>query len=332
MDEANEMTEARLRELEEELKKVYAEAQTDISKRLDAFERWFSAADKRMREKLQAGKLSEKKYKAWRLTQVRQSEQYSAVRDKIAVRMTRANEIAAAYVNDATPGIYTLNRNYSAYQIEQAENVDFALLDERTVRRLAMYDPDLVPNYPVERAVDRGIDLDYSKRQINSVVQSGILTGKTIPDIAADLRSRIESLNHTSAVRLARTACTAAQNGGRLDGLLAAEELGLSPKKEWMAALDDRTRHSHALLDGVAIGTDETFSNGCRYPGDPRGAPEEVYNCRCTLVASFGGESGGYRRAQNSEPGKTRAKNEVIPDMTFAKWLEWKEERIRRAK
>nr|DAK83485.1 MAG TPA: minor capsid protein [Caudoviricetes sp.] len=56
-----------------------------------------------------------------------------------------------------------------------------------------------------------------------------------------------------------------------------------------MATLDSRTRDSHRQLDGEAAGDDGRFSNGPRYPGDPTGPASEVWNCRCTLVASIPG-------------------------------------------
>ena len=77
-----------------------------------------------------------------------------------------------------------------------------------------------------------------------------------------------------------------------------------------MATLDNRTRHSHATLDGEVVDNDKKFSNGCRFPGDPNGPPTEIYNCRCTLVSAIDGidTSSGKRRARNLETGK----NEVI--------------------
>lgn len=36
----------------------------------------------------------------------------------------------------------------------------------------------------------------------------------------------------------------------------------------------------------LLVGDDGRFSNGLRYPGDPEGPAAEVWNCRCTLVAS----------------------------------------------
>ena len=39
----------------------------------------------------------------------------------------------------------------------------------------------------------------------------------------------------------------------------------------------------------LLVGDDGRFSNGLRYPGDPAGPASEVWNCRCTLVASVPG-------------------------------------------
>lgn len=256
---------------------------------------------------------TEQDYKHWRLNQMARGERYQAMREKVAQRMTAANEVAVSYTNDATPGIYSLNRNYAAYTIEQvASNADFTLWDEQTVKRLIVEEPDLMPYYPKKRAVKRGIDLAYGKKQITASVTSSILQGKSIKGIADDLQERITTMNRSSAIRTARTAVTGAQNAGRMDSYAAAK-MGVKLKKEWLATLDARTRHSHAMLDGEQVAQDKKFSNGCRFPGDPQGPAWEIYNCRCTLIAAVDG-------VDDTSDALRRDRDGLLPDMTFAQW------------
>lgn len=253
-------------------------------------------------------------------------KRYEALRDKVANRYTNANETAVAYVNDATPGIYTLNRNYAAYKIEQvSDSADFTLWDEQTVRRLVVEQPDLMPYYPPQRALQRGIDLKYGKQQITASVTSSILQGKSIPRIANDLQRRMQDMNRTSAIRTARTAVTGAQNAGRLDTYRAAQDMGIKLKKRWLATLDNRTRHAHAMLDGQTVDVDKPFKvDGYEimYPGDTSAPGYLVYNCRCTQIAEVDGEdtNSGGRRARDPKTGKSV----LVEDMTYAEWAWWK--------
>ena len=82
--------------------------------------------------------------------------------------------------------------------------------------------------------------------------------------------------------------------------------MGISLKQEWVAALDNRTRHSHRQLDGEKAEVGGTFSNGCRFPGDPQGRYAEICNCRCTLVAAVEGfETDDAKRASKLPKGLT---------------------------
>jgi len=86
------------------------------------------------------------------------------------------------------------------------------------------------------------------------------------------------------AMRIARTETTTAMNTA-MD--VAAEQTGIMIEKVWIASIDDRTRDSHADLDGVQVPKNEPFrtsnGNSLDYPGDPNGRPEEIINCRCTV-------------------------------------------------
>lgn len=299
------MTDKELEKLERRIASVYRQASDDLKETIDAYFASFAKRDEKMKSligtKLNGQIWTEEDYKLWRLAQIGRGERFKALRDKIAQRMTEANEVAVAYSNDATPGIYSLNRNYIAYSIDTATGgkitlphgasagVDFTLWDEQTVKRLIVKKPDLMPYYPEERALKRGIDLEFGKKQITKTVTSSILQGKSIPQMAKDLRRNIASMNQVSAVRAARTATTAAENAGRQDGFIAAEKMGIKCPKSWRATKDNRTRHDHGLADSQVVDSKDPFIVGgfkMMFPGDKSmGAPgHELYNCRCTMI------------------------------------------------
>ena len=323
-DAAHLQTDKELAKLEKRIAKIYKEAAEDLQKTIDDYFAKFAKRDAKQKERLEAGEITEQEYKQWRLAQMGRGERFKALQSRVAERYTEANETAVRYVNDATPGIYSLNRNYSAYTIEKvAGNVGFDLWDEQTVKRLIVDNPEVMPYYPPEKALKRGIDLAYGKKQISASVTSSILQGKSIPGIAKDLQTRIPEMNKASAIRTARTAVTGAQNAGRMDSYVSAEKMGIKVRKEWLATLDGRTRHSHAMLDGKVVDKDKKFENGCMFPGDPNGPPWETYNCRCALIAAVDGvdTSNAQRRVRNPETGK----NELVSDMTYSEWAGWKE-------
>ena len=329
-DYAHKLTDEQLAELERRIANLYKEAADELTDTVKAYFEQFIKRDAAMKEKLDAGEITEQQYKQWRLAQIGRGKRFEALRDKVAERYTDANATAVAYVNDATPGIYSLNRNYSAYKIEQvSDKADFTLWDEQTVKRLIVEQPDLMPYYPPKRALQRGIDLKYGKQQITASVTSSILQGKSIPKIANDLQSRMQNMSRTSAIRTARTAVTGAQNAGRLDTYRSAQDMGIKLKKRWLATLDNRTRHAHAMLDGQTVDIDKPFKvDGYElmYPGDSSAPGYLVYNCRCTQIAEVDGEDtgSGGRRAIDPETGESV----LVEDMTYAEWAGRKKQSV----
>ena len=55
-----------------------------------------------------------------------------------------------------------------------------------------------------------------------------------------------------------------------------ASKDGIILDKQWLATKDERTRDSHAHLDGEIRKWNERFSNGLRYPQDPQGKAGEL--------------------------------------------------------
>ena len=328
-DEGELLTERELAKLEKRIRQEYGAAQKELADTITQYFADLAARDEQMKKLIgteQNGKTwTEADYRQWRLAQIGRGERFQALQRRIAERYTNARETAERYVNDATPGIYSLNRNYAAYTIEQvAGDVGFDLWDEQTVRRLLVEQPALMPHYPEKRAIKRGIDLAYGQRQIDAIVTSGILRGKSLKDMADDLQERIQTISRNSALRAARTAVTGAQNAGRTDSYAAAEKMGVKTKRQWVATLDNRTRHEHGELDGQVVAVDEPFEidgYSLMFPGDPAGPPHLIYNCRCRIKAVVEGhEQSGQRRARDPETGQ----NVLIENMSYEEWAGWK--------
>lgn len=329
-DEGHRLTDLELAKLEQRVASVYREAWDDLEKTVIDYFNQFIERDEKTKKLIgtiiNGKEFTERDYQQWRLAQIGRGEKFDNLAVKVAQRCTKANEVAVAYTNDTTPGIYSLNRNYAAYTIEQvAPNADFTLWDEQTVKRLIVEEPDLMPYYPPKRALNRGIDLAYGKRQITASVTSSILQGKNIKHIADDLQSRINTMNRDSAIRTARTAVTGAQNAGRMDSYVAAQKMGIELERAWVATLDNRTRHQHAMMDGQKAPIDKPFKMdgyNIMYPGDMSAPGYLVYNCRCTLVAAVKGvdTSDAKRRARDPETGEAV----LIENMSYAEWANWK--------
>ena len=323
-------TDKELEALEKRIAQVFKEAEKDLDKEVKEYFAKFKLRDKEMQALVNAGEVTQAEYQRWRLTQMGRGQRFEALRDKVAERYTQANEVANAYVNDMTPSIYSLNRNYEAYTIEKTVGCcDFTLWDESTVRRLLVEQPDLMPYYPPSRALNRGIDLAYGKSQITKHVTSGIIRGLAPGKIATELMANLTGMNRASAVRAARTGITAAQNGGRMDSYAAAEKMGIKIRRRWSCSKDDRTRHTHGMADGQIVeGTKTPFVVGgykMMFPCDASmGAPgHEIYNCRCKMSSP---EKDGII----AEPREMRVRNpetgewELVNEMTYSEWLDWK--------
>ena len=305
---------------------MYSDTLDGLQKDSKSFFDWFEKEDKKQLEKLENGEITEKQYKEWRLEQVRKSDRFKTMQKKLADRMLKANQIALAYANGDMAVIYALNRNFAEYEVEGIfGNLNFTLWDESTVKRLIVEEPDLLPDYPEELAVDRGIDLKYNQEQVRRTVTSGILRGKAVPDIASELMDRLPEINRNSAIRAARTAITSAQNAGRQDTYKAAADMGIKVRKRWIATKDGRTRHAHQKLDGQTVDWNESFSSELgkiRYPGDPRAKPALIYNCRCTLrTVEKPGIEAEPRQMRVRDP--VTGKNVLVNEMTYEEWEEW---------
>lgn len=209
------------------------------------------------------------------------------------------------------------------YKSEEEERT-FTIVNEDAVARLRKDGKiDLPPkkmNIPKDErwnmktlysATLHGIENGDSAKDIANAIFPEIMKKSKTKGVSEDQMKGIIKKNQDSAIRNARTMVTGAQNLGRLDSFLALQAQGVVQRKIWEATPDDRTRKSHIDIDGEEAELSEKFSNGCMYPGDGNGPPDEVWNCRCSMdtrIIGFTKASGevvnlnrGYDRTLHDE-------------------------------
>lgn len=319
MDYGHEQTEEKLKKLEKRIATVFGDALKELKEESKEFFDWFQKEDEKKKLQLENEEITEEQYKKWRLEQIRKSSRYKTLEKKLAQRVTEANKIAVAYINNDMAAIFALNHNFSAFELEQmAGDLSFTLWNEDTVRLLVEENPDILPDL----SIDEEKDIDWNRKQVNKAILSGILQGKSVDKIADDLVNRLKDINQNAAIRNARTATTAAENAGRQESYKRAAEMGIQFRKRWVATLDGRTRDSHRDLDGQTVDWDKPFKSKLgkiRYPGDKSAKPADVWGCRCTMrtVEKEGIEAEPrQRRARDPKTGK----NVLIADMTYKEW------------
>ncbi len=336
MDELRKKTDKELAKLEKKLDSVYRQAEKDIAEKWDEYmkeaaekleplEKAYASAkasgDKEAIE--QTGKaLGQEKFR-----QTLQNARFKDMLDETTEKIADVNKIALSYINDEQPKVYSNNYNGTLKEVKNDikglnTGVKFNMVDERTVKELARK-KDLLYS---QKTLNRAKDKKWNLKALTSQVTQGILQGESVPDIAKRLAA-VSDMNRTSCIRNARTMTTTSENSGRLAGLKEAEEKGIVYEKQWMATNDDRTRESHAELDGVSVPVDEPFPNGLMYPGDMSGDAEEVYNCRCSMVRNLIGfrstdgdvvEVGDIERYERRTPAaaKTETPTEIAEEIT----------------
>lgn len=281
---ADKETDKQLEETEKQLVVLYTILLAALLKSAKKYLEKHQKQDSKMLSRLEKGEITKKELEDWRKATFTTGRSWTKFEKAFTAETTATNQEAMKVVSEQLEKTFELNANYTAYQIEtKARIVDvFDLVDKPTIERIMKQRPDLFPQPSVNVAIDQL----WNRKQLNGAILQGILNGESIPKIAKRL-SEVAIKDYKVAVRNARTATTGAENGGRVYSYERAEEMGIELEQEWLATLDGRTRHSHRQLDGEKIKVGGTFSNGCKFPGDPDGAPSETQNCRCTLVAAL---------------------------------------------
>ena len=141
------------------------------------------------------------------------------------------------------------------------------------------------------------INRDLMEDQMNELKKSTALVNKTIQRKIGELDNQTEEgikgiYKSYDASKIAVTGTTGAFNAGLFK---AMKDAGIK-KKTWLSMRDGAVRNrkeNHLMPDnGESIPIDQPFLlrnrigeyDAMMYPGDPAGSPENIINCRCTVI------------------------------------------------
>jgi SPP1 gp7 family putative phage head morphogenesis protein len=289
-DPAHLATDDLIAKIEKEITKEYKQAHKEVASKMDDYLKRFATKDKTWQKWVESGKKTKDEYKKWKTGQILMGKRWGDLKETLSQDYTNAAKISQSIANGYRAEAYAINHNYTTYEIEKASrlNTSYSLYSRESVERMYRNNPKLYhdPGKKISQAIREGKQMDWNRRRIQSVITQGILQGESVPDLTKRLE-RVTGGDHAAAIRNARTMITGAQNAGRIDAMDRAKGMGIPVKKQWLATLDDRTRHEHRELDGMIVETDEPFEVGdykIMFPGDPDAEPEMAYNCRCTLL------------------------------------------------
>lgn len=273
-------------QMERRLAKEYKQAEKEIQEKMEAWFAQFEKQDKQWKELVDKGEKTQTEYAEWRKSKYLFGKKWTEQKESIAQELLKLRTSTMKETRKMLPEIMAANYNFATYQVEHdgGINTSFALMNKEAVESIVRENPNMLPP-PKDPAKYSAKLLKRYKITMQSCMIQGIMQGESIPKLAKRIAERTGEQDRKAAVRNARTAATAAQNKGRSDAYKRAQSKGVEMEKMWLATMDNRTRHSHRWLDEERQPLDGTFSNGCEYPGDPKGDPAEVYNCRCSMRA-----------------------------------------------
>lgn len=281
-----------LSNLEDRLSSVYKEAADGVQRSLDNFLESYQSRAVEME-----ANLSPEEYSMWLSNNVLRTRQMQAQIESLSHDLANVDKIAIQMINGELPEVYASSYNFGIYRADMQRqlwggytNASFSIYNADALRIIETEDPDLIPWKPLEPDEDK--DLAWNRKHIQNAITQGILQGDSIPQLSQRLLP-IVNMDENASRRTARTAYTSIQNQARRDATQAVRDAGIPMDEPWMSVLQQNTRDTHLMLHGTLPNEDGLYGEGIilsgnllRFPADPLGDPEQIYNCQCR-VQSF---------------------------------------------
>jgi uncharacterized protein with gpF-like domain len=169
----------------------------------------------------------------------------------------------------------------AAFEKSGAGAGEFKQSEDEVADRLAEAQRAFVAEQAAEQ-IERVINT--TRQQVDAIITQGTREGVGIDEIARRIRSTGRDMARFRSELIARTEVHKAGMKAQDE---AARATGVAKRREWVAAIDGRTRDdrfSHVDADGEIVDMDGEFERTgerLRYPGDSLGSAGNIINCRC---------------------------------------------------
>jgi multidrug efflux pump subunit AcrA (membrane-fusion protein) len=130
------------------------------------------------------------------------------------------------------------------------------------------------------------VELMIRRSKFVNVVQTTedqIAKETMIQRITAQVRQTFEGIRANRIPAIVNTTVNSAFESGQME----AFRISAVQQKQWLSQRDGKVRESHDLVDGQQVAINQAFDVmgvPLEFPGDPGGPPEEIINCRCTMI------------------------------------------------
>ena len=270
MDRGHEYTDKQIELLEQKLARHYKSVSDKAKRKLLRYLKEHQERYEELWRQLDEGEITEAQFEYL----IESDNELETLQGELVNDYVEGDAKAMAIVGAALGAIYAFNHNDQGERMATKTGIKIPKIRKRM----------LPPPNP-----DKMKDRIWHRIKIRIVVNRGVKKGRTTTEVADEL-NRVTNMDLNAAYRAARTACTNAENQGKLNAMFVLrDKYGVDVKKQWYATLDNRTRTQHREMHGEIQELEMPFTNGLLYPADPDGAPSEVWNCRCTLIDVMNG-------------------------------------------
>ena len=277
-DRAHRLTDEKLEQMGKRLSAIYSDKKKELNKATEKFYKSIEEESKELLEVYNNAESREEKQKARKAyvrfykNDVTKRKEYDLMVAALLALLFEANEKSAQTINKQMDEIYTLNYN----GINQSLAKDFEGFEYR--------EEETIKSGVKERHISKPKDASWNAKNIRNAVVLGAFLMLKPKKVFQRTINIVVKRNLDVTENGAVTMYTRAENKGRNDAIIQAQEAGYNIKKKWNAVMDNVTRQSHVLLNGVKIRVRGDFLPNLAYPGDPRAPLDEVMNCRCWLT------------------------------------------------